>query len=104
MEPSYDKKAKWTLYDLQDKLSQSGWMVPAYTLPDQLESFVVMRVVARMGFNRDMADMLLSDIKNAVVALDKLEYPTPTRIAISKSEKVEPTQFNHNGRRTSKKK
>ncbi len=104
MEPSYDKNAKWTLYDLQDKLAQSGWMVPAYTLPDQLESFVVMRVVARMGFNRDMADMLLGDIKNAVAALDKLEYPTPTRIAINKSEKVEPTKFNHNGRRTLKKK
>ena len=99
LDPTYYKTAKWTLYDLQDKLAQSGWMVPAYTLPDKLESFVVMRVVARMGFNRDMADMLLGDIKNAVAALDKLEYPTTTRIAVNKSEKVEPTKFNHNGRR-----
>ena len=104
MEPGYDKNAKWTLYDLQDKLAQSGWMVPAYTLPDKLESFVVMRVVVRMGFNRDMADMLLGDIKNAVTALDKLEYPTPTRIARNKSEKIESTKFNHNGRRHSAKK
>ncbi len=34
MKPEYAKNAKWTLYDLQDKLSQSGWMVPAYTLPE----------------------------------------------------------------------
>ncbi len=79
MKPDYAKNAKWTLYDLQDKLQQSGWMVPAYTLPKKLDNYVVMRVVVRQGFSRDMADMLLGDIKNAVEALEKLEYPTPTR-------------------------
>ena len=65
MKPEYAKNAKWTLYDLQDKLSQHGWMVPAYTLPSKLDDYVVMRVVVRQGFSRDMADMLLGDIKNA---------------------------------------
>ena len=51
-------------------------MVPAYTLPKKLDNYVVMRVVVRQGFSRDMADMLLGDIKNAVEALEKLEYPT----------------------------
>ncbi len=37
MKPEYAKNAKWTLYDLQDKLSQHGWMVPAYTLPYKIE-------------------------------------------------------------------
>ena len=37
LKPEYAKNAKWTLYDLQDKLSQHGWMVPAYTLPSKLE-------------------------------------------------------------------
>lgn len=63
LKPEYAKTAKWTLYDLQDKLSQQGWMVPAYTLPSKLEDYVVMRVVVRQGFSRDMADMLLGDIK-----------------------------------------
>ena len=85
MKPDYAKNAKWTLYDLQDKLQQSGWMVPAYTLPKKLDNYVVMRVVVRQGFSRDMADMLLGDIKNAVEALEKLEYPTPTRIAQDKT-------------------
>lgn len=54
MKPDYAKNAKWTLYDLQDKLQQSGWMVPAYTLPKKLDNYVVMRVVVRQGFSRDM--------------------------------------------------
>ena len=82
MKPDYAKNAKWTLYDLQDKLQQSGWMVPAYTLPKKLDNYVVMRVVVRQGFSRDMADMLLGDIKNAVEALEKLEYPTPDRKSV----------------------
>ena len=40
-----------------------------------------MRVVVRQGFSRDMADMLLGDINNAVAELEKLDYPTPTRMA-----------------------
>ncbi len=80
MDPEYDKSSKWTLYDLQDKLQQSGWMVPAYTMPKSIEWMVVMRVVVRQGMSRDMADMLISDIENAVVELEKLEYPTPSRI------------------------
>ena len=60
MKPEYAKNAKWTLYDLQAKLQQSGWMVPAYTLPENIQNYVVMRVVVRQGFSRDMADMLLA--------------------------------------------
>ena len=42
MNPEYDKSAKWTLYDLQAVLQQSGWMVPAYTMPKDIEDMVVM--------------------------------------------------------------
>ncbi|MGL5635394.1 MAG: hypothetical protein ACRDD0_00775, partial [Bacteroidales bacterium] len=42
-----------------------------------------------------MADMLLSDIRNAVAEFEKLEYPTPTRIAIDKKEHVKERIFNH---------
>jgi hypothetical protein len=99
LKPEYAKAAKWTLYDLQDKLSQHGWMVPAYTLPSKLEDYVVMRVVVRQGFSRDMADMLLGDINNAVAELEKLDYPTPTRMAQEKNLPVETKMFNHGGRR-----
>ena len=95
MNPDYEKEAKWTLFDLQDKLMQSGWMVPAYTMPKDIEDMVVMRIVVRQGMSRDMADMLIEDIRNAVAELDKLEYPTPTRIAVQKSEKQKGKVYTH---------
>ena len=75
-----------------------------YTLPSKLEDYVVMRVVVRQGFSRDMADMLLGDINNAIAELEKLEYPTPTRMAQEKNLPVEAKMFNHGGRRKTVKK
>ena len=95
LEEEYEKTAKWTLYDLQDKLKQSGWMIPAYTLPASLEDVVVMRAVIKQGFTRDMADMLLNDMRSAVAELEKLEYPTASRIAFEKQEKQKGKVFTH---------
>ena len=95
MKPEYAKKANWTLFDLQDKLMQSGWMVPAYTMPKDIEDMVVMRIVVRQGMSRDMADMLIGDINNAVAELEKLEYPTPSRIAADKGKKHKGHVFTH---------
>ena len=91
----YIKSAKWTLYDLQASLQQSGWMVPAYSLPKNIEDIVVMRIVVRQGMSRDMADMLLRDIENAVKALDKLKYPTTSRIAYDEQQKQLGKVFTH---------
>lgn len=93
--PEYEKDAKWTLFDLQDKLMQSGWMVPAYTMPKDIEDMVVMRIVVRQGMSRDMADMLIEDITNAVAELEKLEYPTPSRIVAQKSKKQKGKVYTH---------
>ena len=95
LDEEYDKSAKWTLYDLQDRLKQSGWMIPAYTLPKSLEDIVVMRVVVKQGFTRDMADMMLNDMAAAVAELEKLEYPTPSRIAYEKQEQQKGKVFTH---------
>ena len=88
MDEEYDKTAKWTLFDLQDKLMQKGWMVPAYTMPKDIEDMVVMRIVVRQGMSRDMADMLIADINDAVIELEKLQYPTPSRLEAQKKGKV----------------
>jgi glutamate decarboxylase len=74
---------------------QSGWMVPAYTMPKDVEDIVVMRIVVRQGMSRDMADMLITDIKNAVAQLENLEYPTPSKIAADKREKQKGHVFTH---------
>ena len=98
MKPEYQKTAKWTLFDLQDKLAQKGWMVPAYTMPAAIENIVVMRVLCKQGFSRDMADQLLNDIDFAVNVLNKLEYPTPTRISMEKNVPLLAKTFNHTGK------
>lgn len=101
LKPEYAQNAKWTLYDLQAKLQESGWMVPAYTLPEDLQTEVVMRIVCKQGFSMDMADMLLADIANAVAEFEKLEYPTPTRLAQQRQEKIHTKVFTHTGDRSS---
>ena len=91
----YERKALWTLYDLQDRLQQSGWMVPAYTMPKDIEDMVVMRIVIRQGMSRDMADMLLRDIENAVTELNKLKHPTLSREAFEKRVHQHGRVFTH---------
>jgi len=98
MKEEYAQNSKWTLYDLQDILKQSGWMVPAYTMPANIQETVVMRIVVRQGFSRDMADQLLGDIKEAVEELDKLQYPTPSRLSIDSNVKVKGTVYTHTGK------
>ena len=95
LDPEYDKKANWTLFDLQDKLMQRGWMVPAYTMPKNIEDMVVMRIVIRQGMSRDMADMLITDIGDAVAELERLEYPTPTRLEAKNNEKHKGKVYTH---------
>ena len=95
MKEEYNKSAKWTLYDLQAVLQQSGWMVPAYSLPKDIDDIVVMRIVVRQGMSRDMADMLLTDIESAVAELDRLEYPTPSRLQWERQERQLGRVFTH---------
>ena len=91
----YERTAKWTLYDLQAALQQSGWMVPAYSLPKDIEDITVMRIVVRQGMSRDMADMLLKDIANAVAEFEKLQYPTQSRLQWEAQEKQHGKVFTH---------
>jgi glutamate decarboxylase len=70
-------------------------MVPAYTMPKNIEDMVVMRIVVRQGMSRDMADMLIGDIINAVAELEKLEHPTPSCIACQKQQKHKGRVYTH---------
>lgn len=98
MKPEVQEKVNWTLYDLQDKLQMHGWMVPAYAMPVNIENMVVMRVLCKQGFSRDMCDQLIADIKSAVAELNALEYPTTTRIAMEKNIPLKKRAFNHTGK------
>ena len=95
MKEEYNKSAKWTLYDLQAVLQQSGWMVPAYSLPKDIDDIVVMRIVVRQGMSRDMADMLMRDIESGVRELEKLKYPTTSRQQYERQERQLGRVFTH---------
>ena len=58
-----DSSAGYSVYDLSDKLRERGWIVPAYSLPPNAQEVKVLRIVIKENFSRDMADMLLNDIK-----------------------------------------
>ena len=52
--------------------------VTEITLPAHLEDVAVLRIVVRNGFNADMADILLTDLRRAIDDdLSKLTAPPP---------------------------
>ena len=57
------KETNFSLYDMAERLRDRGWLVPAYSLPKNLEDLVVQRIVVKEGFSRDMADLLTNDMK-----------------------------------------
>ena len=82
----------YSLFDLSDRLRVRGWQVAAYTMPPNIQEIVVMRVLVRHGFSRDMADMLLEDTKRGIDYLLKHRPATPQTAA-------EGTTFTHDGTR-----
>jgi glutamate decarboxylase len=60
------KSAGFSAFDLSNKIRERGWVVPAYTFPKNREDLAALRIVIKEGFSRDMADMLIGDIKSAL--------------------------------------
>jgi len=61
----------FTLYDLADRLRVRGWQVPAYPMPKNRRDLVVQRVLARLGVSRDLAGLLVDDIRRAVLHFEE---------------------------------
>jgi glutamate decarboxylase len=78
----------YSLFDLSDRLRVRGWQVAAYSMPPNIEDVVVMRVLVRHGFSRDMADLFLQDVGRAIEFLH--EHP-PSRAQGA----AEATTFSH---------
>ena len=64
-------KPGFTEYDLSDKLREHGWIVPAYSMPADAESVIVMRVVMKENFSRDMADLFFGHLMESYDKLSK---------------------------------
>jgi len=58
---------------------EGGWLVPAYTFPENREDLSVLRVVVRAGLTTDMADLFLADMRKQTASMEALESPMPKR-------------------------
>jgi glutamate decarboxylase len=67
--------AGYTVFDVSERLRQRGWLVPAYTFPQNMQDTAVLRLVVRNGLSKDLADSLLSDLKTQVDALEAQPAP-----------------------------
>jgi glutamate decarboxylase len=65
-----DAGVGFNLFDLADRLRTQGWLVPAYALPANCEDVVVQRILVRHGVSRDLAELLVSDLRRALELLD----------------------------------
>ena len=61
--------AGYSVFDLSERLRMRGWLVPAYTFPEDMQDTAVLRVVVRNGFSIDLADEFLEDLRTQVKAL-----------------------------------
>jgi glutamate decarboxylase len=60
----------YTVFDLSERLRIQGWQVPAYTFPENMTDTAVLRMVVRNGFSRDLARLLLEDLRRQVALLE----------------------------------
>ncbi|MDD1775560.1 MAG: glutamate decarboxylase [Methanobacterium sp.] len=61
---------KYTVFQLSDKLREKGWIVPAYTLPENAQDIAVLRMVVKENFGRDMIENFLTDISKSCENLE----------------------------------
>ncbi|RSN59342.1 glutamate decarboxylase [Amycolatopsis sp. WAC 04182] len=58
------------VFDVSRRLRERGWLVPAYTFPENRTDLAVLRIVVRNGFTHDLADLLLADLRRLFPELD----------------------------------
>jgi glutamate decarboxylase len=73
-----DPDLKYSVYDVSERLRDRGWLVPAYSFPENRQDLSALRVVVRNGFSRDLADLLVADLQRHVEYLDRLQEPLPS--------------------------
>ncbi|MGI8556960.1 MAG: glutamate decarboxylase [Solirubrobacteraceae bacterium] len=59
------------VFALSEKLRESGWIVPAYTLPPDAQHIAILRVVVKENFSRDMVDKFVDDVSSALKRLQR---------------------------------
>jgi glutamate decarboxylase len=69
----------YTVFDVSARLREQGWLVPAYTFPENRQDLAVLRIVVRAGMSRDMADLFLDGVRKQTASLEALKAPLQQR-------------------------
>jgi glutamate decarboxylase len=67
----------YTVFEVSDRMRQHGWLIPAYTFPENRQDLSVLRIVVRAGMHLDMADKLLDHLDEETKFLESLDAPMP---------------------------
>jgi glutamate decarboxylase len=78
----------FNLYDLSDRIRMRGWQIAAYAMPSNREDLVIMRILVRHGVSRDLADLLITDLKACMAYFEK-------NPVTNKGTEEESGSFNH---------
>jgi glutamate decarboxylase len=65
-----DGSPGFSLHDLSDRLRMRGWQVPTYPFTGGLAATDFQRILVKRDFSREMAELLLRDIDQAVTWLE----------------------------------
>ncbi len=65
----------FTVFDVSNALRERGWLVPAYTFPENRTDLAALRVVVKRGFSHDVADLLIRDLQRQLPRLQRQPEP-----------------------------
>ena len=74
-----DANVNFSLYDFTDRLRINGWLIPAYSMPKNIEDMVIARIVVKHGFSKDLAAELIDDMKRHLEYFKEQEGLRPTK-------------------------
>jgi glutamate decarboxylase len=72
-----DVDRPYTVFDVSERLRDRGWLVPAYTFPENRQDLAALRIVVRNGMSRDLADLLIGDLRRHVAYLESMPAHLP---------------------------
>jgi len=67
--------SSYNVFDVSRRLRERGWLVPAYTFPENRQDLSVLRVVVRNGFSSNLASLFLEDLGRLLPQLDRQSGP-----------------------------
>jgi glutamate decarboxylase len=70
-----DEVENFTVFDVSNAMRERGWQLPAYTFPKNREDLAALRVVVRLGFGHDLADLLIADLNRQLPRLQSQAAP-----------------------------